>query len=103
MLPAAPEKPGADGTFTNFLFFGTGERSAVSSFPDGWVRFKHIVPAKVRGARRNNMARLILSAVSAEIVSGATGGAANLYVSVSQATNGKPVTGLTETNFRATL
>src|SRR5215469_8670282 len=48
------------------------------------------------------MSRLIVKAVSAEsTVSASSDG--SLYVSVSRATNGKPVTGLSEKNFRATV
>ena len=49
------------------------------------------------------MARLIVSLASAELVGGDTLNAVELFVSVSRATNGKPVTGLTEKNFRVVL
>ena len=48
------------------------------------------------------MPRLIVNAVSAEMVSIDSVGDINIYVSVSRADNGKPVTGLTKDNFRIT-
>jgi hypothetical protein len=48
------------------------------------------------------MARLVVSGVSAESAFLASSNS-SLYVSVSRASNGKPVTGLSEKNFRVTL
>lgn len=46
------------------------------------------------------MARLIVNAVSAESAGSNIAGEVQLYVSVSRADDGKPVTGLTKDNFR---
>jgi hypothetical protein len=46
------------------------------------------------------MARLVLTAVSSESTTGDTLTEIEVLVSVSRATNGKPVTGLTKDNFR---
>jgi hypothetical protein len=46
------------------------------------------------------MSRLIVNAVSGEFVSSDSIGEVALFVSVSRASNGKSVTGLTKDNFR---
>ena len=46
------------------------------------------------------MPRLIVNAVSAETVNVDSVGAIAMWVSVSRADNGKPITGLSEKNFR---
>jgi len=48
------------------------------------------------------MARFVVHAVSAESVNSDSVGDLLIYVSVSRADNGKPVTGLTKDNFRST-